>query len=330
MDGAPQGVAGRLPKADAARLDIRRRVIDAINGGEEGGLSAAPLFAAPQDARWLVFDTAYGRSLLSPLTVDGLAVSPIAMDAGEGLQAADMLDRLDGLIARLESLTGAAFEPVGLTREPGPAEALIRLEATEADGRVAHRADWAPPAAFDCHAVLAKAGAAPGVLACVGVVCSISLPGPALPPGRAAGLRPGDVLLIPALFARECTATVHAPPPVGTVRGCRLRGPGAHFQNGDGMTDGTEGESGGAAAAPAQIWAELTPPLRVVIDHAPLPLETVARLAPGAALPLSLDEGRFAVRILAGETEIASGELVAFGEGYGVLIRDVAKAPDAA
>jgi hypothetical protein len=338
MDGAPHGIGDRLPKADLARLDIRRRIVDAINGndGSDGEtLRAAPMFTAPTDARWLVFETAYGQSLLSPLVVDGLAVSPITMDAGEGLQAADLLDRLDTLICRLETLIAATFEPVGLTQESAAAESLIRLEMADHEGRMTHRADWAPPPGFDCQAVLAKSGAIPSVLARAGVICAISVPGPALPPGRTAALRPGDVLLVPALSARVCTVTVHAPPPVGTVGGCRLRrheSARTPSTNKDGMTGMDDGENPDVADGPvsAPAWAELAPPLKIVIDHAPLPLEAVARLAPGAALPLSLDGGHFPVRILAGDTEVAAGELVAFGEGYGVLIRTVAKAADAA
>jgi len=338
MDGAPHGIRDRLPKADLTRLDIRRRVVDAINSNDAGDgetLRAAPVFAASPDVRWLVFDTAYGKSLLSPLVVDGLTASRITTDAGEGLQAADLLDRLDALISRLETLIAATLEPVGLSQDPTPVESLIRLEMTDREGRMAHRADWAPPSGFDCQAVLAKSGALPPVLARVGVICAISVPGPALPPGRIAALRPGDLLLVPALSARVCTVTVHAPPPVGTVGGCRLRrdeSARTPSTNEDGTTGMDDGENPGVADGPAlaPIWAELTPAVKIMIDHAPLPLEAVAKLAPGMALPLSLDGGHFPVRILAGDTEVAAGELVAFGAGYGVLIRSVTKAADAA
>lgn len=76
-----------------------------------------------------------------------------------------------------------------------------------------------------------------------------------------------------------------------------------------------------AAAAPPT--PNFTVPLAVVLEESHVPLARLQALQQGAVLPLGASAGAIGVRVLAGGRPIASGTLVAVGEGYGVLIDGV-------
>ena len=77
-----------------------------------------------------------------------------------------------------------------------------------------------------------------------------------------------------------------------------------------------------AQAAPD--LAALTVPTTVEIDGGGLTLERLAALGPGSVVAIpGASGGVLPVRLLAGGKRVASGELVAVGDGYGVLITAV-------
>jgi type III secretion protein Q len=194
----------------------------------------------------------------------------------------------------------------------------VRLTWHDEEGGTVHELLWETPDGFHPEGVLASGGPIPGALARADVICALELGGPRLPAEPEHALREGDIMLVPALSRRLCPATLHAPAPVGRVRGCTLRIDGADPTDPPQETTMTDTQD-----APAELLS-MAAPTRVIIDHLPLPLERVAALRPGAILPLVLPEAGLPVRILSGEAEIASGALVAVGDGYGVLVETAA------
>ena len=78
-----------------------------------------------------------------------------------------------------------------------------------------------------------------------------------------------------------------------------------------------------AASAPPE-WDALSVPACIEIDGGLLSAQDVAGLAAGSVLPLPQTGGTLRVRVVAGGATIGSGELVAVGEGFGVLFDRVA------
>ena len=131
----------------------------------------------------------------------------------------------------------------------------------------------------------------------------------ALDPREVAALREGDVILLDAPD-RE-TAVLHLPGGLA-VRG-RVAGDSLEVEEVN-----VPDPDGGAAAAPVLLEVELA--------TVPVPLRDLARIAPGAVLPLGLDRsGQVTLRI--GERAVARGELVEVDGAVGVRIASVAEGP---
>lgn len=74
-----------------------------------------------------------------------------------------------------------------------------------------------------------------------------------------------------------------------------------------------------AGAAPA-AEPRFVVPLSVVLEESQVPLARLQGLQEGAVLPLGASAGSIPVKLLAGGRALATGTLVAIGDGYGVLI----------
>ena len=77
------------------------------------------------------------------------------------------------------------------------------------------------------------------------------------------------------------------------------------------------------AAAPATAEGRFSVPLSVVLEDSAVPLAKLQGLQEGAVLPLGASAGTIPVRSLASGRPLATGTLVAVGDGYGVLIYGV-------
>ena len=77
-----------------------------------------------------------------------------------------------------------------------------------------------------------------------------------------------------------------------------------------------------AASAPL---ADLPVRLQVVLPQMEMPVGLLAGLAPGAVAPLPIEGESLKVDLLAAGVRIATGQLVALGSAYGVLIEAVAR-----
>ncbi len=78
----------------------------------------------------------------------------------------------------------------------------------------------------------------------------------------------------------------------------------------------------GDGAAP-QDWETMTVPARIEIEGGLLSARDIAGLAAGSVLPVPQSGGTLRVRVVAGGASIGRGELVAIGEGFGVLFDQV-------
>lgn len=86
-------------------------------------------------------------------------------------------------------------------------------------------------------------------------------------------------------------------------------------------------DTGTAVPAPAPAAQASAPaftvPLSIVLEESHVPLAKLQGLQDGAVLPLGASAGAIAVSIVAGGRPLATGTLVAVGDGYGVLIDGV-------
>lgn len=64
-------------------------------------------------------------------------------------------------------------------------------------------------------------------------------------------------------------------------------------------------------------------PLRFELDQADIPLARLQALQEGGVLPLQDRDGALPVRILAGQRAIATGQIVAVGDSYAVLVESI-------
>lgn len=63
--------------------------------------------------------------------------------------------------------------------------------------------------------------------------------------------------------------------------------------------------------------------LRFELDQADIPLARLQAVQQGGVLPLQDRDGALAVRILAGNRAIATGQIVSIGDSYGVLVETI-------
>jgi flagellar motor switch/type III secretory pathway protein FliN len=66
-----------------------------------------------------------------------------------------------------------------------------------------------------------------------------------------------------------------------------------------------------------------TVPLRIELAELEVPLARLQAVQQGAVLSLADANGGLAVRILAGSRAIATGQIIAVGEGYAVLVEQI-------
>jgi flagellar motor switch/type III secretory pathway protein FliN len=156
---------------------------------------------------------------------------------------------------------------------------------------------------------LSRDGGVPPALEGVPVQGSVRSGQAALDPAELAALEPGDVLLLDP--ATSGTASLRLP-----------GGLAAHGRMADGsleVNDVRHPESGPAAGSTPVL-------LEVELAVVAVPLRDLARIAPGAVVPLGLDRsGRVTLRI--GARAVASGELVEVDGMVGVRIGSLLEGP---
>ena len=206
--------------------------------------------------------------------------------------------------------------------DPAFAPGLIaRVEARDGAGRTVH----AMTVGLGREVVLAQvrpsAARVPlGAAAAARIAVRLVVDGPLAPAGELATLARGDLVL-----ARGVGSGLRAG--LAAAGGRVWRGvwrPGDGRFIGDGMDDAYEAATTGSEplSAPGDLPVKLTFELAAV----ELPLAEVAALAPGAVVRVPAAGDSPAVVLVAGGARLARGRLVAVGDGYGVVIDEVAEA----
>lgn len=288
----------RLPRVAPPVAFLRNALLAALDGAELNGVAIeASAAESSLEGAWIVFDTEPGRVLLRLSGPDPLA-------------AADALGRHEPLLAAIEAALGLELIPTAIVRHPAPDSVVIALvhNCTRAWLAAAPSLAITPPPSRR-----ARAG-----LATIELPVAVRIGGAALGRADLAALTVGDMLLLPA----DAPATLSSAS--RTAHG-RLSAAPAHLRVLSvghpcleiSMPPEPELPS---AAPPGAAFADHPIPITVELDAITIPLSTLSGLAPGSVLPLGATGTSLPVRLSVGGRAIATGELVAVGEGYGVLI----------
>lgn len=178
-----------LPRIDPAEAQLRTDLLEALNGLEvEGALLVAGLPPSPPRLAW--FACAQGLAF----ALERLGGDPLHLQAGDGVRAAECLERAEPLLRAIEWALDIALEPEELADETPVADPLwLRLE-TRADAQIRERIYLALPRSL--RLIATPAPLAPRLLDAVPLPARLAIAGPRLLPLEAADLGAGDLLLL--------------------------------------------------------------------------------------------------------------------------------------
>lgn len=316
-----------LETFDPAEVAARNRALAVMSALPAPGLSIAASLVAPPPGPWILFGPEADAPRLAVVALDGAPFAP-ADDAA--LLVA--LDRLEPVLAAIETATGLDLEPSDISSRPPEAGLAIALDVT--------RDAEATPSRLVFHVAAAAPGGWPspaidlstdGAHMAAPIACRLVLDAATVTAARVAVLRTGDIVL-----------TAWGPRRPGDARlvlfGRRLVG---RFDPADRrFTVITLEESAmtaspmDAVVQPAEAAGPDIPPvapadlpvvLRVMLGETSLPLSELTGLRPGSTVVLGGSARDTHAVLLAGDHPIATGKLVAVGEAYGVLIEQLAK-----
>jgi type III secretion protein Q len=312
-----------LEPLDPAQASIRNHALGVMAALRVPGLRIAASLVEASAGPWILFGTDSDAPRLAIIDLDGMQFAP---EDDAALLVA--LDRFEPLLAALEAATGLALEPSGVSSRPPPEGLSIAFDVTSEDAAAASRlilhvdaalaGAW-PPAAVDL--------AADGPHQAVPIRGELVLEAAEVAASRVAALRPGDMVLTPSGPNRAGDARL-------LLAGRRLTG---RFDPADhrftvisieesAMTGPPANAAVLAREGPDPDAVAIDPPvaLRVMLGEVSLPLSELAGLRPGSTVVLGRTVQDKAAVLLAGEHRIATGQLVAVGEAYGLLIEHLA------
>lgn len=316
----------RLRTIDAHRAERQTQLIAALTARaiEDATLTARVAFERDRRAAtaWIRFRANGAPVYLAPLLVEG-ALARLTRGPGgpDPAIAAALLARIEPLVVALETAIGADLYPDGLdTSDPSDA-ILLRIDATAASGAIRHRL----LAAFPPTGIVAVPALPPAIPSSLGALrwrWTATLDGPPLRATRVATIQQGDMML---LGVRALVAQVKLPGRTRKIAGQIDLIRGSMTLQNDIVEDSAAGRDPTAPATETQPpgqpidWDDLRVPTVIEIDGAMVSASDVAGLGAGSVMPLPAGRGTIAVRVVAGGTVIGAGELVAVGEGFGVL-----------
>ena len=328
MNARAATLHGRLRVIERERAEAQTALIAALNHREIEDVHTTARAPTTRDrhsaAAWIRFDTARGPVMIAPLLVDNqLARMTSGPGVPDGAAAAATLGRIEPLVAAIETILGLELHPSGLGTDVDEDLLLLRLDAHDRTG-VRHRLLVATGADIDVLPLPLPAD----LPARVGGLALRWCLEADLPPIRAARLR--------ALSRGDCIVLG-----VGPLRG-RLVLPGrsggspvaVDIKRGNIVLDRDPQQGDpivsdriSAVETPVSVhpegaprWADLKIAATIEVDGGRLTAAQMATLGEGSVLPLPAAGGTLAVRVVAGGATIADGELVAVGEGFGVLV----------
>lgn len=312
MSGA---LAARLRRIAPEQAETRLRLVGALNRRRVGAWRTEARAATADErdgaAGWLRFAAAGGEVAVAPLIVDGAPVSPTVLQ--DAIAAAALFDPIEPLVAALEAVIGDALEPVGVAEAAADDRFVLHLAALADDVTAIRLLVTVPPGLPLAPDPLTAPPLDPAALAAVPVAWRATITGPALAAARAATLARGDLLLLglaPLPTRLRCgalTRAAHLDPRKGRI---------IVQEDATAPIDPTPEPDDAPAPATTDIPVRLT----FALDGGTMPASDLATLGAGSVLPLPAAGETLPVRILSGGTTIGTGELVAIGDGFGVIV----------
>lgn len=316
----PRPLRDALPRIDAAGARMQDLLIGTLNRRKTERLRTRARSATERDRRaagaWIRFETRGRAVFVAPLLVEGELAPMTAGDAPDAVGAAATLARIEPLVSTLERALGAELHPAGLAAHAPDGSVFVRLEGRQQGVDAPSRLVVALPPDLEI-APLASGTIETVALPPLSIACRICCDGPALPPARVARLGRGDLLLLgPAPLVGRIALPGRDKLAIG-----RIDLAGRAYVVDDQTTDRIEAERAPAhpeGAGPGLSGVNI--PTVIELPGGSVTTDTLATLAPGSILPLPSSGGTLEVRVLAGGTPVAQGELVAIGDGFGVLL----------
>jgi len=320
---------GRLRAIEPAAATRQTRLLAALQNRRAGDLHLTAQLAGERDrlaaAAWIRFDTPDGTVWLAPLLADGNIVRLAGANrVPDAAAAAATLAPIEPLVAALERALGHPLAPVAVASRP-------EAEHSGAAGSgMLIRIDAGPPAAATLHRVVVAlpetATLAPEALPHAATIClpstravvPVRLVGPSVEAARIETISPGDLLLLGTGPLLAQTSMQGA-----STRRCEidLKRGSLTVQEVADANNATRDEPTSAARTAAGLRVATV----VEIDGGTMSADEATVLAPGSVLSLPTGSGgTLAVRVTAGGQLVGDGELVALGQGFGVLFTSIA------
>ncbi len=312
----------RLRSIDAARAQRQTALIAALHQRaiDNAVLNIASAHADDQHAatNWVRFGAGDAAVLLAPLLVDGALARLTPGPAGpDPAAAATLLARIEPIIAAIEAVLGIDLLPTGFESSVAEDAIVLRIDAIAPGGTIRHSMIVAVPATGPVGRSLLRSSI-PAAFGALRQRWTARLQGPPVRASRIATIGAGDLML---LGLSPLTTRIMLPgrarPAYGELDPIRRT---IVLANDTLAPPDAPGE----AAPPRPIdWDELRVPSVIEIDGGPISASDVAALSAGSILPVPGAVETVAVRVIAGGMLIGEGELVAVGEGFGVLFTSV-------
>ena len=332
MSRSATAVRPRLRTIDPDRAGTQTALIAALNQREIEDLRTSARAASHRDRQaaiaWIQFTTRRGTILIAPLLVDNqLARMTNSQGQPDGAAAAATLGRIEPLVAALETAVGLELHPAGLSSVPDGEALLIRLDAQDRAGALRHRLLIGTPPGIDVEPLPLPAEL-PARVGGIALRWKAEISLPAIPVARLASIGRGDCIL---LGTGPLTANVALPGRKNRMTMTIDLKRGIAILDGDPQEEGAnvsdrisriEDAPSDTGASPPN-WADLRIASTIEFDGGGLTAAELATLGKGSILPLPASGGTLAVRVIAGGNLVADGELVAVGDGFGVLVTSV-------
>nr|WP_294817345.1 FliM/FliN family flagellar motor switch protein [uncultured Sphingomonas sp.] len=324
MNAQPEPLRNNLRAIDQNRAQLQTTLIGALNRRLIDELQTGARIATERDRRaaiaWIQFRSGEHLVQIAPLLVDGaLARVSGAQGSVDAAAAAATLGRIEPLVGALELVLGCELQPAGLHKSYAGDPVLLRLDATTGSGAIQHRLLLAvpPEMAVEPLAEIELAATAIGGLR---LRWTARFGAPPIRAARMAAIAPGDLLL---LGTGAPVAKLSLPGRNDAPRARIAFNNGVLVLQDDAAMDGSQEASALASADGEPGWADVRIPTTIEIIGAGMTAAELATLGKGSVLPLPANGGTLPVRVIAGEQCVAEGELVAVGDGFGVLVTGV-------
>jgi flagellar motor switch/type III secretory pathway protein FliN len=324
MNASHEPLRANLRAIDQDRAQLQTMLIGALNRRLIDALQTGVRLATERDRRaaiaWIQFRSGEHLVQIAPLLVDGtLARVSGTQGSVDAAAAAATLGRIEPLVGALELVLGCELQPAGLHKSYAGDPVLLRLDATSAQGVIQHRLLLAipPDMAVEPLAEIELASTAIGGLR---LRWTARFAGPAVRAARLAAIARGDLLL---LGTGTPVAKLSLPGRNDAPRARIAFNDGMLVLQDDVAMDGSHEASAPASTAGEPGWAEVRLPTTIEIIGSGMTAAELATLGKGSVLPLPAGGGTLSVRVIANDQYVAEGELVAVGDGFGVLVTQV-------